>query len=194
MGGALLAARSPASPAPREECTIEQELQAWQGLPCACLSVGRIRAFADWVIGVRRSRGSFFIYLFGCVDFFDYHYFYFYFFFSRASSPEFYCGPDLSAGAEKPRGAVPSRAEPPAPGPARGSASLAQSRPRVGRGAAEWRAPRRRLPAEQPGAAAAPRPGRGGSRAGGGGSEKAREDPPAPRGEEKEERREGAWM
>lgn len=126
--------------------------------------------------------------------FFYYHYFYFLFFFSRASSPEFYCGPDLSAGAEKPRGAVPSRAEPPAPGPARGSASLAQSRPRVGRGAAEWRAPRRRLPAEQPGAAAAPRPGRGGSRAGGGGSEKAREDPPAPRGEEKEERREGAWM
>lgn len=120
--------------------------------------------------------------------------FIFIFFFSRASSPEFYCGPDLSAGAEKPRGAVPSRAEPPAPGPARGSASLAQSRPRVGRGAAEWRAPRRRLPAEQPGAAAAPRPGRGGSRAGGGGSEKAREDPPAPRGEEKEERREGAWM
>jgi len=112
VGGALLAARSPASPAPREECTIEQELQAWQGLPCACLSVGRIRAFADWVTGVRRSRGSFFIYLFGCVDFFDYHYFYFLFFFSRASSPEFYCGPDLSAGAEKPRGALPSGAEP----------------------------------------------------------------------------------
>lgn len=106
----------------------------------------------------------------------------------------------LRAGLERGRGeaarslAERSRAEPPAPGPARGSASLAQRRPRVGRGAAEWRASRRRLPAEQPGAAAAPRPGRGGSRAGGGGSEKAREDPPAPRGEEKKERREGAWM
>lgn len=109
MGGALLAARSPASPAPREECTIEQELQAWQGLPCACLSVGRIRAFADWVTGVRRSRGSFFIYLFGCVDFFDYHYFYFYFFFF----PGILTGVLLRAGLERGRGeAARSRAEP----------------------------------------------------------------------------------